>query len=68
MAGEFQEARIQINGRDLTEGESMTIRVAITSYLQDIQFNGLGEDEAGRSMARGYIDNCHSVLRKIANC
>ncbi len=43
----------------------MTVRVAINSFVSDIQENGLGEDEHGKAMSEGYIRNGKTVLMKM---
>jgi hypothetical protein len=51
-----KEARITINGRDLMEGQSMTVRVAITSFAADLLENGLGDDDHGKKMTAAYLE------------
>lgn len=60
------EAEIIVNGHKLTAGESMTVRVAVTSLhneMSDPDF--LGKDDMGRSITHGYMRNSYSVLQKI---
>ena len=59
------EPEIIIDGKKLTVGEAMTVRVAINSFVSDIQENGLGEDEHGKAMSEGYIRNGNAVLMKM---
>jgi len=51
----MNEARIIINGVELTLGQSMTLRVALQSFAMDLKENGLGSDEMGKSIAKGYL-------------
>lgn len=52
---ELREAQIVINGVELNFAQSMTIRVAIASFLMDLEDpDHLGEDEHGRIMTQGY--------------
>lgn len=62
------EPKITINGMDLTEGEAMTMRVAITFFLDDISSrNALGSDDVGKGIASGYAACSSSILRKMLN-
>jgi hypothetical protein len=61
----MQEAEIIIDGKKLTVGESMTVRVALSSFISDMQENGLGDDEIGKAIAEGYIKNGTSALKKM---
>lgn len=62
-----QEAKIFINGTELTEAQSMALRCAIEGFDRDLSFNGLGDDELGLSICKGYRDRIveiRSVLYK----
>lgn len=50
----MKEARITINGVELSEGQSLTVRVALESFLMEIATNGLGDDAHGKTMAGNY--------------
>ena len=58
----MEEPIITINGVQLTTAESMTMRVAIGSFLISIQ-SGLGDDEHGRIMTEGYTRCCNEIHR-----
>jgi hypothetical protein len=58
-----KEATIIINGKELTHGESMTVRVAIENFCTDLSDNGLGDDEMGVKMTEAYLYN----IKKIRN-
>jgi hypothetical protein len=38
------------------EGQSMTVRVAITSFAADLLENGLGDDDHGKKMTAAYLE------------
>lgn len=61
----MNEAEIIIDGKKLTVGESMTVRVALTSLISEMQREGLGDDETGKAIAEGYIRNGNSALKKM---
>lgn len=61
----MNEAEIIIDGKKLTVAESMTVRVALSSFISEIQQNGLGNDETGKAIADGYIRNGNSALKKM---
>jgi hypothetical protein len=49
------EPRITVNGTPLSEAQAMTLRVALQSFLSEVATEGLGDDETGRAIARGYL-------------
>lgn len=59
------EAVITINGRQLTYGESMTIRVALESFAWSLTDDGLGEDETGKAITKGYQANIRTIREKM---
>lgn len=56
-----KEPRITINHTPLTEGEAMTIRVALESFAAELRAKGLGNDEHGRAMTHGYLANIDAI-------
>ena len=50
------EPEIIINGKRLTEGQAMTLRVALEGFLLDTKTYGLGGDENGKAIAKAYMD------------
>lgn len=52
---EPKEPTITVNGVLLSEGQAMTVRVALESFAIDLTENGLGSDEHGRKMTEGYL-------------
>lgn len=61
------ESQITINGKSLSIGEAMTLRVAVETFYMDMHQNGCGDDDIGRSICKGYIKNCKTIVRKIHN-
>lgn len=61
----FQEADIVINGRRLSVGQSMTIRVAIEAFASDLALNGLGDDENGKKICSLYQANIGKIREFI---
>lgn len=61
----MNEAHVIINGVELTAGQSMTLRVAVTSYLMEMTTNGLGDDKTGKEIARGYSKRCQEIIDLI---
>jgi hypothetical protein len=56
------EPKITVNGVELSVGQAMTLRVALTSFIFGMKEDGLGDDEHGIAMASGYIDRGSEVL------
>ncbi len=60
------EPTIIIGDKMLTEGQSMTVRVALNNFLIELQDgDGLGDDEHGRAMTAAYRDRIIEVLRMM---
>lgn len=60
------EAIITINGHTLTHGQSMTLRVAVTSYLSEMSTTGaLGDDSPGGRIREGYQQRLLEILRLL---
>lgn len=57
----MNEANVVINGVSLDIGQSMTLRVAIGSFLASMQDDGLGSDPAGKAMAEAYIARASEI-------
>lgn len=60
------EPKITINGRELTEAQAMTVRVAVQSYAMSLSSEGLGEDETGKAIAKSYLARITEVNRFMA--
>ena len=58
------EAHILINGQKLSEGQAMALRVACTSFREQMAgtHDALGDDPHGRRMAAAYADRLLEVL------
>ncbi len=62
----FNEPSIIINDEKLSVAEAMTLRVAITSFLAEMQEpDALGDDETGRGIQAGYRAACQSIIEKM---
>jgi len=59
------EAKIVVEGVELTEAQSMAVRVALNGFIQDLRVNGLGDDPVGKRTTAGYIKNSEAVLTLI---
>lgn len=57
----MREAKIIVNGVELSEAQAMTVRVALGSFYQDLAANGLGDDPVGRGICEGYKTNALQV-------
>lgn len=57
----MQEPSITINGKQLSEGQAMAIRVAIESFALDMDTNGLGEDDHGEKMTQAYLSRIREI-------
>lgn len=60
------EPEIIINGIKVTDGMAMTIRVAIETFSVDLQ-DGLGDDDHGRAITKGYQANIDKIRDLIFN-
>ncbi len=59
----MNEARIVVNGKQLTAGQSMAVRVACGAFmLEMVEPNALGDDHHGRLMAEAYKDRLGEVV------
>lgn len=67
MANLPPEATVTINGITLTTAESMTLRVAIASFLTDLSANGLGDDEHGKFMKDAYMRTGSMIQQLLIN-
>lgn len=56
-----KEPLITINGIVLNEGQSMTLRVAVESFIGELMDNGLGDDAHGIAMKQAYLDRLGEV-------
>lgn len=61
----MNEPRISINGQPLTEGQAMTMRVALESFAADLLASdgGLGDDEHGKRMQKAYADRINEIRK-----
>lgn len=62
----IKEATVIIGGHHLTFQESMTLRVAMNSFLMSLdEENVLGDDDHGKTMAAGYRLHARQILNYI---
>jgi hypothetical protein len=62
------EANVTVNGKRLTIGEVMTLRVALTTFASNMQKpDSLGDDEHGKAMREGYLHWANATLDKMIN-
>lgn len=59
------EAAITVNGVRLSEGQAMTVRVALAHFVDDLQRSGLGDDEHGKAMVAGYTARAAEMFRMM---
>ncbi len=64
---DFTEASVAVEGHELNFAESLVLRVALETFVMQLQENGLGDDAKGRALAANYIRNGLAVLKHIAN-
>jgi hypothetical protein len=55
------EADITINGKRLTGGQSMTVRVAIEHFALWLATEGCGDDEHGKRMNAAYLERIREI-------
>ncbi len=56
------EAKVTINGKELTQGQVMTLRVACNSFSSDLAENSLGDDDHGKTMTKLYKERLKELL------
>lgn len=62
----WTEADITINGAVLSFGQSMALRVAVSSFLMSLsEPDALGDDEPGRGIAKGYKARMIEVVNML---
>lgn len=59
----MRETRITIGDNCLTEAQSMTVRVAVTSFQWEMaDIDALGDDDEGRAMVRAYRERLAEIV------
>lgn len=61
----FSEAIIVINGKLISPGESMTIRVALESLANDILNDPLAKDFHSERIRKQYLENIDSIRNAL---
>ncbi len=66
-ASTHSEPTIIVNGHLLDRGQSMTIRVALNSFIQDLNASEcpLGNDEHGRAMTKLYKERIAQIFQMM---
>lgn len=59
------EADITINGKNLSVGQAMTVRVALESFAMSLVQEGCGDDEHGKAMTAAYINRIAEIRLKM---
>lgn len=57
----YEEAIVEMNGFELTPSQSMTLRIALESFIQYLIEEGLGDDEMGLELKKAYLDRCAEI-------
>ena len=60
-----KEPEIIINGVKCTDAMAMTIRVALSSFLVDLEHEGLGGDAHGMQICSAYQDRIFEIHQLI---
>lgn len=63
----FKEAVIVMNGVELTEGQSMTIRVALEGMAMSLADGQLGDDDHGKAMTKSYMRSIDEIRIPMYN-
>ena len=61
----FQEPTVVINDVELTSGEAMAVRVALEAFSTSLMEDGLGDDDHGKAMVKGYMKNIESIRKSM---
>lgn len=60
------EPKITINGKELSDGQAMALRVAVTAYYQELEDpDSFGTDKHGRAQVRAYRDRLREILAMV---
>ena len=59
----WTEPEITINGKKLSIGETMTVRVALESFVLSLNEEGLGPDAV--DLTSGYLKQARSIMGKV---
>ena len=57
----MSEPTITVNDTELSEGQAMTVRVALETFALMLSHEGLGEDETGIAICRGYLARIEEI-------
>jgi hypothetical protein len=61
----MDELVITVNGVRLTQGQALTVHVALNAYAGHLSAkeNTLGDDEHGKAMKEGYLRNIQGIQK-----
>lgn len=59
----MKEPPIHIHGELLSQGQAMTVRVALEAFASSLSTGGLGDDENGKRMTEAYLGSIASIRR-----
>lgn len=55
------EPLVSINGVQLTNAQTVALRVAVSNYLSDLQDSNLGDDPHGQAVTKLYLARLQEV-------
>ncbi len=61
----MSESLITINGVLLSEGQSLSVRVAIESFIIQLKIDGLGNDDRGNQITKSYLERLGEIQELI---
>ena len=64
-ATDSRESDITINGKTINIAQATTLRVAVTSFIYHLHYDGLGNDEHGKSMTKLYLKSAREVEKML---
>ena len=59
------EPNISINNIVLSKAQSMTMRVALTSFQIHLNDDGLGDDKTGKQICKNYLERIDEINKII---
>lgn len=63
----LHEAAVTINGQAIPLAQVMTLRVALTSFMSNLEDQGLGDDEHGQFMTKAYLGHGRALETLLLN-
>lgn len=62
---ELKEPSITVNGTELTMSQAMTMRDALETFALTLEKEGLGKDETGKNICKGYLARIDEIRKLI---